>query len=159
MNQIEMNLQTTPANKKRKSASQQAEKTKKEKWPEAGLIFCDREQTWCGNVDTNTGKCRASRCNIHDPEYIARQKEMAENMRRNSLKENKESKPDSKEEKKMFTDQIMKEHVARRRWVKSCFEEKKVNKGATGKAGKAVQMPEQLREKMRKESKEENVEI
>ena len=153
MNQIEMNLQT-PANKKRKPASQTAEKTKKEKWPEAGLIFCDREQTWCGNVDTNTGKCRASRCNIHDPEYIARQKEMAENMRRNSLKENKESKPDSKEEKKMFSDQIMKEHVARRRWVENCFKEKRFDRGAKGKTGKAIQMPKPMREKQEKLRKE-----
>jgi len=153
MNQIEMNLQT-PANKKRKPASQTAEKTKKEKWPEAGLIFCDREQTWCGNVDTNTGRCRAERCNIHDPEYIARQKEMAENMRRNSLKENKEHKCVSEEEKKMFTDRIMKEHVARRRWVADCFKEKRVGQSGGGKTGKTIRMPKPMREKQKKLRKE-----
>ena len=52
----------------------------------------------------------------------------------------------------MFADQIMKERAARRRWVADCFKEKKVNESATGKTGKAIRMPEHLREKMRKES-------
>jgi len=148
-----MNLQTTPANKKRKSVFLTTEKTK-EKWPEAGLIFCDCEQTWCANVDTNTGRCRAERCDIHDLEYIARQKEMAENMRRNYLNEGKEVKRDSEEERKMFHDRIMKEHAARRRWVENCFKEKRVGKSGGGKTGKAIRMPKPMREKQEKLRKE-----
>lgn len=40
------------------------------KWPEAGIIFCEKEQCACAYCSTTDGSCLAARCNIHDEEYV-----------------------------------------------------------------------------------------
>lgn len=40
------------------------------KWPEAGIIFCEKEQCACAYCSMEDGSCLAPRCNIHDDEYV-----------------------------------------------------------------------------------------
>ena len=53
------------------------------KWPEAGIIFCEAEQLACAFCSTEDGSCTEGRCNIHDPEYIAKQKKIEETRLKN----------------------------------------------------------------------------
>lgn len=48
----------------------------KRKWPDAGIIFCEKEQKACAYCNTEDGSCKAERCNIHDSDYVKRQKEI-----------------------------------------------------------------------------------
>jgi len=56
-------------------------------WPEAGLIYCEREDTWCAYTDLTDGSCKADRCDIHDPDWIARQEKIERTMQANHMKE------------------------------------------------------------------------
>ena len=49
------------------------------KWPEAGIIFCEKEQVACAYCSTEDGTCKRERCNIRDVKYIARQEEIEKN--------------------------------------------------------------------------------
>ena len=60
------------------------------KWPEAGIIWCEREQTACAYCSITDGSCTASRCNIRDPEYIERKKEIEETRKHNDQNRQKE---------------------------------------------------------------------
>ena len=61
------------------------------KWPEAGIIYCEKEQVACAYCSTEDGTCKRSRCNIHDPEYIARQEEIERTRKANDEKRIKAS--------------------------------------------------------------------
>ena len=56
-------------------------------WPEDGLIFCEREQTWCCRVDMDSGRCMIGLCDIRDPDYIARKAEAEHRRKRNEERE------------------------------------------------------------------------
>jgi len=119
-----------PAEHKVPTAPNRKEKPKKKKWPAAGLIFCEREQNWCANVDTNNGRCRAEkRCPVHDPEYIARQKEIMERMQFIHLRDIGES--EREEDSKQIAEKHRKEHIARQEYIR-----------------RGVPMPENLRKKI-----------
>ena len=60
------------------------------KWPEAGIIWCEREQTACAYCSITDGSCTAGRCNIRDPEYIERKKEIEETRKHNDQNRQKE---------------------------------------------------------------------
>ena len=46
------------------------------KWPDNGIIYCEKENIWCMSVDTNTGKCKRKHiCVLYDPEYLEMRKE------------------------------------------------------------------------------------
>ena len=49
-------------------------------WPESGIIYCEKEDCWCGNIDTSNGSCKASRCPIHDEKYIQEQEQRRERL-------------------------------------------------------------------------------
>lgn len=56
-------------------------------WPESGNIYCEKEDCWCGNIDINNGSCKASRCPIHDKEYIQEQEKRKERLQQLHQKE------------------------------------------------------------------------
>jgi len=131
MSQIRINLQT-PASKSKPVP--QEEKPKKKKWPDYARTYCEREDTLCFYIDMETGKCMADRCNIHDPEYIAEQKRIQENMQHNHLKDIGEY----PEDRSRIADSHRKEHIARQEYI---------NRG--------VPMPEELRKKINKMQQKE----
>lgn len=67
-------------------------------WPEAGRIYCEKEDTWCWNVDTDSGCCtKQSLCPVHDPECIAQQ-ERAEKRMQDAYKKKMAKRKNKKEE-------------------------------------------------------------
>lgn len=56
-------------------------------WPESGNIYCEKEDCWCGNIDINNGSCKASRCPIHDKEYIQEEEQRKERLQQLHQKE------------------------------------------------------------------------
>ena len=61
------------------------------KWPEAGIIFCEKEQVACAYCSTEDGTCKRERCNIRDMKYIARQEEIERTRKANDEKRIKAS--------------------------------------------------------------------
>lgn len=58
----------------------------KRKWPEAGIIFCEKEQKACAYCSTTNGNCKAERCNINDADYIAQQEKIEQTRKKNDEK-------------------------------------------------------------------------
>lgn len=56
-------------------------------WPEAGLIYCEKEDTWCAYTDLTDGSCKAPRCDLYDPDRVAERERQWETMQSNHRRE------------------------------------------------------------------------
>lgn len=54
------------------------------KWPDSGIIYCEKKDTWCMSVDIKTGQCKERNgCILYDPEYIKMKQEQREKAKNN----------------------------------------------------------------------------
>jgi len=97
------------------------EELRKSRFREYGsFLYCPRKDCLCFGRDTDQD-CKHAKCLLEDPEYLALQRGIEENRRKNQMTEKKEEPPRIRRQTKSRA-QILEEEIQRKeKYARTCY--------------------------------------